>query len=585
MISVVFLVGGLVASVMACHGSSSVSFALDVPSDVTSQAAWYEIGAFANGSCPALLNQLPAGLPSSGAVSRVVFAPDTDPEPALGSIPRGEYAFAVTVKDANCNVLAVGCSEADVGSTPSVSVGLTALGSPSATCDDATSCVDGTCVPPGEGTNDIGAGCSLALVGSGPLAEPLQSAGGEVTSAPAVVVTPSGFLLAYRAFDPTMGAARPTLLPITATGSAGSAAQTDLPNRCSVVESDATGLAWNGDHGLAVVSHELCPDTGFSGEDTVRVDATGSTLSSGFNSIQTPSMQAIKLATGHAVTMQPGGDQFFVSQVISAQSGSSPYATVSLTDGLNATLAAQYTSPATVAASVVASTSTLVAVGSLGSDGAAAQIVHPLAGDDAGDDDASGGAGGDDDAGTGTGTGGPPGDDDDDDGGTTQTAYLRVGAPASDLSSLSLAGTWPAAWLSVTADASRSYAVSGVEGLAEMRSIDLGGMASNAIPVQLTGEGAVVYADGALAGDHLFLAVERNGALALVAYENATTTPKLLRQVDLDKDPRVGTFTDLADGRIAIAASSTRIAIVWTTQKTLLERDPVGGYAIYACSP
>jgi hypothetical protein len=147
-----------------------------------------------------------------------------------------------------------------------------------------------------------------------------------------------------------------------------------------------------------------------------------------------------------------------------------------------------------------------------------------------------------------------------------------------------LTGSFAASWVSLTVDAGRVFTVSGTGGGAELRSIDIGGMASAAIPVSLSGDGAVTYADASLAGDHLFLAVARPGALALLAYENATATPKLLRQIDLDKDPRVGTFTDLADGHVAIAATSSRIAIAWTTQKTLLERDPVGGYAVYACS-
>ncbi len=572
----------IVGASFACHPTGNVSFTLGVPSGLTSSVAYYEIGAFASGSCSALVTQLPGGLPSSGETARAVFAPTTSPEPALGNLPRGSYAFAATAKDANCQVLAIGCSEADVGSTSSVTVGLTALESPSATCSDSTSCVDGECVPPGEGSNDIGAGCSLVLVGAGPLAEALQSTGGEVTSAPAVVVTPSGFLLAYREYDQGMNAARLTLLPIANDASAGAAAQTSLPNRCDTVESDATGLAWNGDHGLAVVSHQLCKDVGLTGEDTVQVDATGATQSGGFSTIQTPAMQTLLLSTGHAVAAQPGGDEFFVAQGITNRPPDTtpPYATISLTDGLNASLAAQYASPSTVSSSVVASTATLVAAGSVGTGGTTgASNVVPL--DDAGATD----SGAVDAGGSGSGSGGTGGTGLGTDGGTDPMAYVRVGPPATDLGSLPLVGTWNADWLSLTVDASRTYAVSGTEGVAELRSVDLGGMASSAFPVQLTGEGEVIFADAAFSGDHLFLAVERSGALALVTYENATTTPKLLRQIDLDKDPRVGIFTDLADGRVAIAASSTRVAVVWTTQKTLLERDPVGGYAVYACAP
>jgi hypothetical protein len=34
---------------------------------------------------------------------------------------------------------------------------------------------------------------------------------------------------------------------------------------------------------------------------------------------------------------------------------------------------------------------------------------------------------------------------------------------------------------------------------------------------------------------------------------------------------------------VAIAASATRVIVVWATGSTLDQNDPVGGYAVYAC--
>ena len=48
--------------------------------------------------------------------------------------------------------------------------------------------------------------CSLALVGAGPLGDPLVQNGG-VASAPAIAATANGFLLAYREYDPLGGQA------------------------------------------------------------------------------------------------------------------------------------------------------------------------------------------------------------------------------------------------------------------------------------------------------------------------------------------------------------------------------------------
>ena len=73
-------------------------------------------------------------------------------------------------------------------------------------------------------------------------------------------------------------------------------------------------------------------------------------------------------------------------------------------------------------------------------------------------------------------------------------------------------------------------------------------------------------------------------AIWLFAYTSASTTPTFKRSLSLTADPRIPAHNFVRDGLIAVAASDTRVAIVWTSGKTLTDKDPVGGYAVYACS-
>jgi len=108
--------------------------------------------------------------------------------------------------------------------------------------------------------------------------------------------------------------------------------------------------------------------------------------------------------------------------------------------------------------------------------------------------------------------------------------------------------------------------------------------------IVVDGAGKVAYADIALVQDRMFFAVEKVGTtpnpsiISVYAYAQATTTPALKRRVVLNDDSRIPTLTAVRDGLVAIAASDTRVAVVWTAGKTLTDKDAVGGYAVFACS-
>jgi hypothetical protein len=117
------------------------------------------------------------------------------------------------------------------------------------------------------------------------------------------------------------------------------------------------------------------------------------------------------------------------------------------------------------------------------------------------------------------------------------------------------------------------------------RVFDLGG-SPTPTPESFSTEGAgnALMTDVAFQKDRAIFAIEQAGSMTLVAYDQATTSPVFLREVFLPRDPRVPTLKNVRDGNMAMAASDTRVAVVWTTAKQLTEHDVLGGYAVFACS-
>jgi hypothetical protein len=116
-----------------------------------------------------------------------------------------------------------------------------------------------------------------------------------------------------------------------------------------------------------------------------------------------------------------------------------------------------------------------------------------------------------------------------------------------------------------------------------------GGQQLSSDGVIVDGPGKVAYADIAMVGDRLLFAVEKVSppslsAISVYAYTSATTAPSFKRKIVLPKDPRIPAMGNVRDGLLAVAASDTRVGVVWTTGKTLTDKDAVGGYAVFACS-
>jgi hypothetical protein len=74
------------------------------------------------------------------------------------------------------------------------------------------------------------------------------------------------------------------------------------------------------------------------------------------------------------------------------------------------------------------------------------------------------------------------------------------------------------------------------------------------------------------------------GAISLVVYAHASTTPTPWRRVLLTGDARIPEQTKVRDGLVTVAASDSRVLVAWITGSHLETTDVVGGYALYACA-
>jgi hypothetical protein len=512
-----------VALGLQCQSTPGVSFEIILPGAIADQAEWMELGVLP-GACPAP-TELAAGIPPTGAVVRVAFQKGDASPPPIGDLKKASYAFAAAARGADCSVLATGCMEVDVTQARDVSITLNATATPIGACAPSETCSAGRCAP---STNPddpgIGAGCSMELVGAGPFAVPLDDSG-DTASAPAVAVTETGFLVAYREYDPGQGVARLTVAAIDEGGALTVPTQTMLPGQCPAQdESDAVGLAYLGGTGIVLSARPSCGPSMSAGLDALMVDAGGNVQKTTFN----PSADTLGLSNAHAATLTGATSGWLAFLDDSA-------ATVIALDGL-----LTQGSPAPFGGARPQTQAEVTATD---------QMLALLAGNGS-------------------------------------TLELALGAaPADGGAPFTMSGTWGA----VAAEGSRAYVVHDGGSAAQpmaFSAFDLGGSAAAASATFAPpGQGAVAGGDVAFHGDRVMFAAEQPGALSIVVYDHASTSPTFLTSVLLSSDARIPAQDSVRDGRLAIAAGDSRVLVAWMTAATLGPDDPVGGYALYACAP
>ncbi len=561
------LAAALFAPAAACQGKPEIGFEIALPASLADTTAWFEIGAFRDAKCNALRPLLSGGIPD-GATTRVAFRRDDATGPRVGDIPRASYAFAAVARGDDCAVLATGCVEADVGDTDRVLVPMSEVDSPTGACGVGASCQAARCVPANDNADpSVGAGCSLELLGSGPLANPVGG-GGTLVSAPAVAATPTGFVAVYREVDPNGAGARLTILPLDSGGGAPDPLRPGLPGRCAnSEETDGIGVAIDGENGMIALARAPCgakPALELLNFETT--PAVGPFLVS-----TSPNDTRVLLSPARPVAHRASGNV-----VVYTEGGIARIATMDAAKGIVGVSRADAPTLGSFGGAVTGLTDAWVAA----SDGVLALLAAGK-GAVAQPAPVDGGADG--------------GGDTFDAGADETTLRLLVVPAATALTELDAAANKPRAPIvfpgeigSIAARGSRVLVVSDGGGpgrSATFRAFDLNKdtpAVTNGFSVD--GQGKVSAVDVTMQGDRAYFVAMKPGAIALHVYGNASTTPTPLRNVSFAREPRISGVDTVRDGRVAVAATDTRVAVVWTTAKVLNNNDHTGGYAIFACT-
>ena len=545
-----------------CSSPPSTSFELDVSSAIASQAAWYEIGLFAN-ACPSS-SLLVGGLPLGATVAREAFPAKSTAPPVLGLLAKQSYGLAAVARASDCSVIAIGCSTVSVSGGGTLSVSLAPVsGTPLGACETGSTCDLAECIPAADASAPPGASCLLQLVGEGPLADPFTDNGNSDTtilSAPAISATPNGFLIAYREYDPVEGNARLTTIAIDPSGASGPPIQMALPGACvGSPETDATALVFAGPQGTIALSQPACgadagADAGVDAGETaaaialITLDPSGSIQAA---ALVSPNLTNATLGQGHALSSTPLGI------LLAYSAGTSAFAVP-----LAGTIVGTSPTPFAELAKLKSESAGFVTGTTYGTGYVA--LGTAIAGTDA-------------------------------DGGTLKGSSAGVGTILGDAgvlvhdggSNVTRISPFNAKWASVSSVGSRILVASdgpGATASIQWSAFDMGSTTAGATGTFAPMNGGTVsYADVALQQDHAFFAATVDDSISLFAFEKASTVPIFLLEVPFSTLPMLA-LGSLSDGLVAVAASNTEVAVVWGTAKTLSTNDNVGGYAVFSCS-
>ena len=534
----------VLVAVPSC-GTPDVTVTVRVPQALLADTQWIELAAFPGGHCLTSA-QLAGGLPESGAVVRVGYD-KSKTAPPLGLLASGSYGFAAVARKADCSVLAAGCTVVDVTRGRQVIVDLEATKTPDAArCAFGTVCNNGRCVPPNGTDPVVGEGCSMQLMGAGPLGNALTTQ--PFVGAPAIAATKTGFVVVYSEYPAVDGSAacgsstpcvRVTVLPLDEGGGALPAKQATVDGYCPDATSiDPVALTMDATGGLVVLARPPC--NGKSGVELLPLDATG--VIKGRNQYFSGTGPTIGLSS-HATALATTKGRTLLSL---RSNGTSAMLS---TDGTNVTPQVTTSFGTSSDQAVrIARGATILGVEVEG-PGVAVGDAAP-----------------------------PPGN----------VARIFVVPVAADPDKLGFAvDQVPAALTALAASAGRVFLVSDASGKGQelgFRAYELGkpppaaeGTFSPAT------DGAISAMDAAATKDRLFVATLQANAISVSVIEGASsTTPSFARRVDFAKDGRIPATAH--DGPLSIIATDTRVVVVWTARKGALKQDDAtGGYAIFAC--
>lgn len=566
-----------------CWGETGFSF--------REASAWAEY-AVVRGGCPSD-ERLTAGELGSTAFRSV--GPASGALPAIASLPREKYGFAVLLRDDQCRIQAFGCTAADVESVTRVKIAVAAWGTDSlctplegAGCVAPARCDEGRCTEkPRDGGADGGGGCDLSLVASGELPAPLVEV--ERTSGPTVAATTSGFVLAYREQNAGTGQARARVAALSPEGVLGDPSDVELPGCAGALSADSPSLAFSGDSGLLVAATPRC-DAGGAGVVFVQLDAAGRPGSRGgaanpyFNQLSASRLSVAPAGAGkwefvfrvldESAATDPdaarvesvgvAGVDFDGGTSVLLDGASADWAMIARTTSVRAVLG-KLRSPGALVLELGATAAAAQEVwfadapwASLAAWSGRAAVLSPSGGSTAppsgtGGAGGAGGVGGADAGGADSGAA---------DSGAADTG-LETGAGGTG-GGTGGTGGGSTSGLTLTVRDANAAAVG---------------------EVSLGGVGAVGGAVTSL-GDHAIVVVGASGKLTVHRVDGATGTLSSAPDTSVVFEGAVGdeSLAKFDGTQLAAAASGDRVAVVWLTRPTLASGNPTGGWALLQCA-
>ena len=562
----------------ACAKAPTTEVALSLRGDqkalLEASGKWVEFDVF-EGGCPS-----PAVLTSGKAAEGAIYSERRAyPEelPPVGELDAKTYGFAAILKDQDCGIIGVGCTNANLERIRSVTVVVGGvlngdMLAPQAACPGM--CNSGACTGGGMagaggaggasggsggkagtgggaggasggqagtggsgGGGGGGGGCDLALVSKGTLPAPIVV--GATVGGPAIVATKSGFVVGYRNFTSTGNMDQLVLMALGADGGANPPQKNDVaPCASPTVPVDSgVGLAMNGTGtlGLAAVSRPPCKEMGSGGAGGATSVTKGAGLTFvSFNegAVQQQSLflqgqdgfPPITLVSNHSITRVSNtvSDEF---RVVYTQSKSAQAFNVK---GVSASSAFADAIPG-VMGTTFATTS-------------ATNDVTTYAADSTGD-------------------------------GGTQLAVKVLDKTIFRDAAIQVA---PWSYGERTLLASRNNA-------GDVAWVVLGKDAASIGGAMLPMSG-YKSVDATVAADRLVFVVGQNLGFKVMTITGASGTPATA--VEQTATLTAKEIPDLAsfDGtQLAVASGNGRVAVAWASRNQLAQSDPTGGYAIFRC--
>ncbi len=546
---VLLLGSGLVGS--ACSSRDLDLVLHDLCGFRTNGSAYAEFVVFESdcpsNTCGEVEAKLAAGN-TDGAVFRSVV-PEGSGLPEVGTLSARKYAFGVILKDGSCKPIATGCTCANLDDIKKVEINVAAWANcpSSGECSEAqactplqastgciapSTCVDGRCEgEPGDGgtgdssTDGGGGACDLSVVASGDL--PMAVTEDANLSGPAVVATPSGFVIGFREQNPTTTTLQLVLQGVTDAGSAGSPSKIPLSACAETPKDVGLAIAFGDGGGVLAASLPDCTGGG-AGAAFVTFDASGA--STGNNSVANSQFSELTLARNHSAAPISGSanDFEFVYRVLTGSGVVVQSATLEGAGFKGGVNTANLFMAAPAGFAEVARTD--MVRGLLGQIPDRAAVVLQVAAPDA-------------------------------------TALQEIELP-------------DATWGALTAWDDRVAAmVPGATGIAyqltDATGADLG--------KGTAGSGSVRGGDLAQLGDRLLFLTGGSEKLTIIPHTGANAT--LTAETPVVFNGAVGTtsLTGFEGDLVSMAAARGQVAVAWVTRSKLSAGEPTGGWAILSC--